>query len=722
MTAIPQELRARDQWVLWTVGIANGRETKVPYCARGGRASSTDPRTWAPYTDAVAVSSEGKIGYVLSPDDPYVMIDLDGCVAGGRVDPAAMEIVREIDSYTEISPSRRGLRIFCRGELLCDRNRTSKTPWGDEFEIYAQDRFATTTGDVFEGRDRIRDGCTDAITAVCSRMFPPAKKEAKPKAKASTNGTGSDADVLRLAMSAKNGAKFSQLWTNQSNGDGGDKSESAGDLALCNHLAFWAGPDHARIDGLFRQSARADAKWERDDYSTATITKAIDGCKEFYDWAKVETIEGTAEDLPSVDPPPTVELLIDIGKFFQRFVVLPSSNELLAVSLFTLHTWAFDSAHCTPFLAVESPEKQSGKTRLLEVLNLVCRNAVMAASITAAGVYQVVEAWQPTLLIDEADAVFGGNDELTQNLRGVLNAGNAPGANVIRGAKDGKPLKHGVYCPKVIAGIKTGKLPDTIRDRSIIVPIDRKLKEERTERLRRRQLQDEVKALKAKLQAWAAEHHDTLAAYELSEPMEQLSDRLEEAWEPLLAIAALGGDEWEDKAKVAAVALAEGDVDNTQAAGHRLLFALKEIFGAREVMSSSDIVDRLNLDAYYAGWNSGKGMNPYTLSKQLNPYRIAPRKVWIGDRALQGYPRAAFERVWARYSGRPEDPSPRAKSGEKSPEGFSSPSGLESSGSPINTGVFRPSGESRGDTPTHVHVDERAIAEQLGINYRDDLR
>ena len=116
-------------------------------------------------------------------------------------------------------------------------------------------------------------------------------------------------------------------------------------------------------------------------------------------------------------------------------------------------------------------------------------------------------------------------------------------------------------------------------------------------------------------------------------------------------------------------------------------------------MTTSDIVDRLNFDSYFGGWNDGKGMNPWTLSKQLKRYRIEPKKVRIGDATLQGYRKSAFERVWARYSGTPEHPSPGAKNGEKSPEHSAPCSGDETPASSINTRMFRCSEDSGGDTP-----------------------
>jgi 5S rRNA maturation endonuclease (ribonuclease M5) len=362
---------------------------------------------------------------------------------------------------------------------------------------------------------------------------------------------------------------------------------------------------------------------------------------------------GAASPKSAIEAPPTSELLDAIGKFVRRFVILPSPAAYRTVALYALHTWAFPAAHATPYLVIESPEKQAGKTRLLEVLDLVCRNPVKAASISAAGLYQTIGSDAPTLLIDEADAIFGGNSERHEDLRGVLNAGNLPGTSVIRGGKDGKPVRFNVYCPKVIAGIATGRLPDTIRDRAIVIPIDRKLRTERVERLRVRRLQAELDELRARLAAWAAQHHDRLSEYDLPEPLEEISDRLEEAWEPLLAIADHAGGDWPQRAREAANGLAAADSDTDEGtASLRVLLELRDVFGDEEAMATKNILEQLNLDedAGFGSWNDGNGVNPRTLGRLLKRYRVHPRTIRLPDgKTVKGYKREWFQDAWSRY-------------------------------------------------------------------------
>ncbi len=146
---IPQELIERDQWVTWRYEDEDGNPTdepegnKVPYNARtGGKASSTNPATWTSYDAAVRAAQRRKhhgVGYVFSKDDPFAGTDLDDCLEDGKLAPWATGIVKLLDSYTEISPSGRGVKIFVKGDIP----QSVKT---ESIELYKQGRYFTITG------------------------------------------------------------------------------------------------------------------------------------------------------------------------------------------------------------------------------------------------------------------------------------------------------------------------------------------------------------------------------------------------------------------------------------------------------------------------------------------------------------------------------------------------------------------------------------------------
>src|SRR5215212_1999860 len=136
---IPSELRERTQWVCWRRAQRNGRQTKVLKRTSGQNADATDPRSWTTFRQALAAAENfDDIGYVFAADDPFTGVDLDGVLSeDGELHPSAAAIVSRLDGYSERSPSRRGVHVLVRAELNgFPHNRTSKTAWGGEFEVY----------------------------------------------------------------------------------------------------------------------------------------------------------------------------------------------------------------------------------------------------------------------------------------------------------------------------------------------------------------------------------------------------------------------------------------------------------------------------------------------------------------------------------------------------------------------------------------------------------
>ncbi len=283
--AIPAELRARDQWVVWRFETRDrdGKRTKVPYAVRtGARASVTDPASWASFDDAQAFAERHAygVGFVFTGDDPFVGVDLDDCIVDGELHPDAERIVRALSSYAEVSPSKTGIKIFAQAKLNCGRRRTGSTPWSGEFEVYDQGRFFTVTGEVLEGAPHEVAERQRQLDELVAQLLP-AAATGMPSAGAPSGRT--DAEVVERAFAAKNGDAIRALYAGDGSGYG---SDSEADLALLSMLAFWTGPDPDQLDRLFRGSGLMRAKWERPDYRERTTSKAL-GTAEFYDWEKV---------------------------------------------------------------------------------------------------------------------------------------------------------------------------------------------------------------------------------------------------------------------------------------------------------------------------------------------------------------------------------------------------------------------------------------------------
>ena len=372
--------------------------------------------------------------------------------------------------------------------------------------------------------------------------------------------------------------------------------------------------------------------------------------------------DGRRAEQPA-EAPPTGELLDAIAAVIEQYVVLPSTHATTAVTLWVAHTWAFAGAHATPYLLVTSPERRSGKSRLLEVLELLVRSPWRIASASEAAMFRKIDQDNPTLLLDEIDAIFGSATERTEPLRAMLNAGNRPGSNVARCVGEGadqQVVDFSVYCPKILAGIDSGRVPDTITDRSIAIGMKRKTTGERVDVFRHRYEKAATHGLREAAEAWGAQQAEALLETDPEMPP-ALNDRAAEAWEPLLAISDLAGGGWPDRARAAAVALIGEDADEP-GHGARLLAALRDIFADHEVLATITILEQVNSDEElpFGGWRRGEGLDPRGLSRLLNPYSIRPRSVRIdgATSTCKGYRRDQFEEVWARYAPPPSGESP----------------------------------------------------------------
>ena len=347
----------------------------------------------------------------------------------------------------------------------------------------------------------------------------------------------------------------------------------------------------------------------------------------------------------------TAELLDAVAAFVRRFIVLFSDRQADAVALWVLHTHAIEAASTTAYLAVLSPEKRSGKSRLLELLAALAARAEHVANVSEAALFRLIDHRRPTLLVDEVDALFGSNGERTEALRGVLNAGNRRGAVVYRCDGPRSELRaFQTFGAKVLAGIDTGRLPDTIVDRSIPIRLERKRPGDRVERLLWHDIEADATAIHDWAADWGSRFDDQLSVARPELP-DQLDDRAAEGWWPLLAIADHAGGDWPARARAAAVELSSGDERDDQSRGVQLLTDLCSVFDGQLAMHTDDLLFALNRleESQWGAWHDGAGMRPRDLGRLLRPYGVRSRSVRVGDRAAKGYHREQLEGPWSRY-------------------------------------------------------------------------
>jgi uncharacterized protein DUF3631 len=414
------------------------------------------------------------------------------------------------------------------------------------------------------------------------------------------------------------------------------------------------------------QNDEAAEKWQREicgrTLGTVKRVRIPSQFKDLNDWTGV----GASSDdlLQAIIDAETIQealssekLFNDIKRFLTRYVVFAKPEDADVIALWIMHTWVVDQADYTPYIYVHSPVMRCGKTQVQRVVEPLVRNPLRTCNISEAALYREIEESHPTLLWDEIDSIFGSKktSESNENKRALLNAGHERGMTAIRMERGNGGLtkiSFDPFCPKILAGI--GRIPDTIVDRSIPILIHRRLKTQPCQKYRRHD-RNAAKPIHDALEAWSkdVELLKTLRANQPQMP-ESLTDRQEDIWEPLFAIAdAIGGD-IPRLAREAARVLCDSGEDE-MGYGATQLLAIKKVVGERDRISSADLINGLwEADALPARLMEDEEPNHkkigHWLSKFIKSYGgNAARKLRFDEQTLMGYDAADLKQVFDRY-------------------------------------------------------------------------
>jgi Protein of unknown function (DUF3631) len=348
------------------------------------------------------------------------------------------------------------------------------------------------------------------------------------------------------------------------------------------------------------------------------------------------------KELPIIDLEPLtserINLLSEVKTFIKRFVFIQDENIYELLALWVVGTYLYQEFEYVPYLFIHSPEKQSGKTRLLEVLNLLVSNSSgILGSPTEAVLFRTAQG--RTLLLDEADGWLN-----LSSLRSVLNAGFQRNGKVGRMEKDTngnyKSVDFSVFGPKAIAGIGSKILGGTLSDRVYAIELVRQTSSERRERLRGARIAPQATALKARIQKWADANRSKIRERYLKEEdfpfLSGFCDRTEDISEPLAVILEVAySDEseelgWAQVRFRSAVAATRFEEDNHGGDDHIVLTTLSMHMGEDEELriQPSQLAEwcknDLQLDEYQAG-------------EILRKYGFDNKSVRIGGQPRKGY-------------------------------------------------------------------------------------
>jgi hypothetical protein len=354
------------------------------------------------------------------------------------------------------------------------------------------------------------------------------------------------------------------------------------------------------------------------------------------------------------DPPPDARngasLLADVESFLARFVVYPSEHARVAHVLWIAHAHNMEAWESTPRIAFLSPEPGSGKTRALEVTELLVPRPVLAVNCTSAFLFRRVADPDglPTILFDEIDTVFGPRAKSeNEDIRGLLNAGHRKGAVAGRCVVKGKRIETEelpAYAPVALAGLDD--LPATLESRTVVVRMRRRASDELIQPFRRRECESQADTIREALAAFA----ETIPTGEWPAMPAGIADRNADVWEALLAVADAAGGAWPERARVAAVTHVAAAMGGTPSLGVRLLADLRTIFGDRDHMLSTEILEALNgMDDAPWGDLRGRPLDARGLSRRLSKYGVERHNVRVGSLVSKGYSRDDLADPWRRY-------------------------------------------------------------------------
>jgi hypothetical protein len=360
-------------------------------------------------------------------------------------------------------------------------------------------------------------------------------------------------------------------------------------------------------------------------------------------------------------------LLDDLRAAVGRYVVPPSPEALDAITLWIAATHLQAAWQHAPRMAIVAPTKACGKSRLLDVLHETVHNPFITVNASPSAIFRSITEPPPTLLVDEADTIFGSARvaEKNEEMRGLLNAGhqrNRPTTRVM--GSEHKPVQFPTFAMAAIAGI--GDLPDTIMDRAVVIRMRKRLESERVDDFRTRTDVPFLQAVRARLADWSGSQ---LKAAAVLVPAMPVRDRAADTWEPLVAVADLAGGAWPQRARTACQVMTDREKGNEHDRGAkiRILVDIRSVFaehGDPSHLPTETLLHALKSDSE-APWHEhgSQGLTARGLQILLKDYEISPTNRRFDDGTQRrGYARPDFADAWNRYCPAPQPVAPPPRS------------------------------------------------------------
>ena len=354
---------------------------------------------------------------------------------------------------------------------------------------------------------------------------------------------------------------------------------------------------------------------------------------------------------PSDFPPNAGALVLgEVRAALARYVILPDEHAVTGVVLWIAATHALPAWAHAARLVIRAPEKRCGKSRLLDLVEAMCHRPLLTVNASPSAVYRSIGMTQddpPTLLLDEADTVFGPKAGENEDLRGLLNAGHQRNRPAIRYDAASRRIETiETFAMAALAGI--GAMPDTIEDRALVIRMRRRAPGESVAPYRMRRDAPALDQIRTRLNQWVRAHLDHLGAATPTMPVE---DRAADTWEPLIAVADVAGGYWPEAAREASLVLTDArEASAQQSIQARLLTDCRKAFADADALPTTVLLDRLREDPE-APWvtYANHGLSAMRLGSLLREFDISSRNLRLPTGQAKGYQRSDFADAWARY-------------------------------------------------------------------------
>jgi Protein of unknown function (DUF3631) len=376
---------------------------------------------------------------------------------------------------------------------------------------------------------------------------------------------------------------------------------------------------------------------------------------EFAEWLALTRERLLHEPWP--EPVATRDLLNELTVQLKRYLVLPQPEAATAMVLWVCFSWVHDIATYSPILAITSADADSAKSTASQIIARLTQKPHLLSEPSAASVYHLVDDNEcPTLIVDDADRLL----PRFPNLAHIVNAAWQRGAKVSRfDSRAKRNIYYDAFYPKLINGIDILlHLRPATRTRCITITLKPKLPTEKVTSFRFADNDEQFVVLQRKLRRWSMDNSDALKQAKPAMPKgysDKFTNRLEENYTLLFAIADLAGAKWGKRARDAAVKLTPIEPLTDK---RRLLADIARLFvehGIRVRQQTVIVSDRLtallaaDVNSEWADYQGRGPINQFKVAHMLRTFGIRTHQMWLNGKNVNVYRFQDFKDDFKRY-------------------------------------------------------------------------